>query len=61
MNVQHILNRGRQLAESLMTDQCRVTHMGKPLSKQEQRSFMRKNGFRISILQFEQRIGLRIR
>ena len=31
MNVQHILNRGRQLAESLMTDQCRVTHMGKPI------------------------------
>ncbi len=30
MNVQHILNRGRQLAESLMTDQCHVTRMGKP-------------------------------
>lgn len=35
MNVQHILNRGRQLAESLMTDQCRVTHMGKPVTDPE--------------------------
>ena len=35
MNVQHILNRGRQLAESLMTDQCRVTHIGKPVTDPE--------------------------
>lgn len=35
MNVQHILNRGRQLAESLMTDQCRVTRMGKPVTDPE--------------------------